>query len=187
MTEQATPQVDQMVKWDLDHAHTEIQFKVKHMMVTTVTGVFRKFDAVVEIPGNNLADAKIEFHADVDSISTNNDQRDGHLKSTDFFSGEKHPQLTFVKTGARKVDDEGNWVLTGDLTMNGVTRSVDLDVEWGGTAKDGEGKLHAGASITGKINRKDWNINWNVALEAGGVLVGETVRIACNVEMVKQG
>ena len=175
------------VKWTIDPAHSEIQFKVKHMMISTVTGSFGKFGADIEANGDDLSTAKIRFHADVESITTGNGQRDGHLKSTDFFSGEKHPQITFVSTGSKAVDGDGSWTLLGDLSMNGITKPVELDVEWGGVMKDPYGNTKAGVSIHGKVNRKDWGINWNAALEAGGVMVSDEVRIACEVQLVKQG
>ncbi len=175
------------VKWTIDPAHSEIQFKVKHMMISTVTGSFGKFGADIEANGDDLSTAKIRFHADVESITTGNGQRDGHLKSTDFFSGEKHPQITFVSTGSKSVDRDGSWTLLGELSMNGITKPVQLDVEWGGVMKDPYGNTKAGVSIHGKVNRKDWGINWNAALEAGGVMVSDEVRIACEVQLVKQG
>lgn len=175
------------VKWTIDPAHSEIQFKVKHMMISTVTGSFGKFGADIEANGDDLSTAKIRFHADVESITTGNGQRDGHLKSTDFFSGEKHPQIVFTSTGSKAVDGDGSWTLLGDLSMNGITKPVELDVEWGGVMKDPYGNTKAGVSIHGKVNRKDWGINWNAALEAGGVMVSDEVRIACEVQLVKQG
>ncbi len=174
-------------KWTIDPVHSEIQFKVKHMMISTVTGSFGKFDADIEADGDDLSTAKIRFQADVDSITTGNSQRDGHLRSADFFSGEKHPQIVFTSTGSRSVDRDGSWTLMGDLSMNGITKPVKLDVEWGGVLKDPYGNTKAGVSIHGKVNRKDWGINWNTALEAGGMLVSDEVRIACEVQLVKQG
>lgn len=175
------------VKWTIDPMHSEVQFKVKHMMISTVTGSFQKYDADIEVVGDDLSTAKVDFRAEVDSISTNNAQRDAHLKSQDFFSGEKHPHIRFVKTGAKPVDHDGSWTLYGDLTMNGVTRPVELSVEWGGVMKDPYGNTKAGISVHGKVNRKDWGINWNAALEAGGLLVSDEVRITCEVQLVKQG
>ena len=175
------------VKWTIDPMHSEVQFKVKHMMISTVTGSYQKYDADIEVVGDDLSTAKVDFRAEVDSISTNNAQRDAHLKGQDFFSGEKHPHIRFVKTGAKPVDHDGSWTLYGDLTMNGVTRPVELSVEWGGVMKDPYGNTKAGISVHGKVNRKDWGINWNAALEAGGLLVSDEVRIACEVQLVKQG
>lgn len=174
-------------KWTIDPAHSEIQFKVKHMMISTVTGQFQSFQADIESDGDDLSNAHVRFQADVDSITTGNAQRDGHLKSIDFFSGEEHPLIVFTSTGSKPVDGDGSWTLLGELSMNGITRPVKLDVEWGGVMKDPYGNTKAGVSVHGKVNRKDWNINWNTALEAGGVLVSDEVRIACEVQLVKQG
>ncbi|MBP8823268.1 MAG: YceI family protein [Flavobacteriales bacterium] len=175
------------VKWSIDPAHSEIQFKVKHMMISTVTGSFGKFTADIEADSDDLSQAQIHFQAEVDSISTGNTNRDNHLKSAEFFSGGEHPRITFVSTGSKAVDGDGSWTLYGDLTMNGTTRPVTLDVEWGGVVKDPYGNTKAGVSIHGRINRKDWGINWNTAMEAGGLMVSDEVRIACEVQLVKQG
>lgn len=175
------------VKWTIDPAHSEIQFKVKHMMISTVTGSFGQFTADIEADGDDLSQARIQFQAEVDSISTGSTNRDEHLKSAEFFSGEKHPRITFTSTGSKSVDGDGSWTLYGDLTMNGITKPVALDVEWGGVMKDPYGNTKAGVSIHGKVNRKDWGINWNAALEAGGLMVSDEVRIACEVQLVRQG
>ncbi len=175
------------VKWTIDPVHSEIQFKVKHMMISTVTGSFGKFKADIEADGDDLSQARIRFQADVDSIVTGNADRDKHLHSADFFGGDSHPRITFTSTGSRSVDGDGSWTLPGDLTMNGITKPVTLDVEWGGVMKDPYGNTKAGVSIHGKVNRKDWGINWNAVLEAGGLMVSDEVRIACEVQLVKQG
>lgn len=172
-------------KWAIDPAHSEIQFKVKHLMITTVTGSFKEFTSEVITQGDDFTTAKIKFQAATPSVYTNSDQRDGHLKSADFFDVEKFPVLTFESTSLKKVDDE-NFTLNGDLTIRDVTRPVKLDVEVGGIGKDPWGNLKAGFSINGKINRKDWGLNWNAALESGGVLVSEDVRIFCEVQYAKQ-
>lgn len=187
MSQETETKTATMTKWTIDSVHSDIQFKVKHMMISTVTGNFTKFDADIEVPGEDLDQAKVQFRAEVDSITTNNAQRDAHLKGQDFFSGEKHPQVTFEKTGAKAVDNDGSWTMYGNLTMNGHTRPVQLSVEWGGVMKDPYGNVKAGVSVHGKLNRKDWGINWNAALEAGGVLVSDEVRINCEVQLVKQG
>lgn len=175
------------VKWTIDPVHSEIQFKVKHMMISTVTGSFGKFTADIEADGDDLSQAQIRFQAEVDSINTGNADRDKHLRSADFFGGDDHPRIAFTSTGSKSVDGDGSWTLLGDLTMNGITKPVVLDVEWGGVLKDPYGNTKAGVSIHGKVNRKDWGINWNAALEAGGLLVSDEVRIACEVQLVKQG
>jgi polyisoprenoid-binding protein YceI len=175
------------VKWTIDPAHSEIQFKVKHLMITTVTGSFQKFGADIEAAGDDLNSAKVEFWADANSITTHNDQRDAHLRTADFFNSEANPKITFTATGTESVDHVGSWTLHGDLTMNGITKPVKLDAEWGGVTKDPYGNTKAGVSIHGKVNRRDWGINWNAALETGGMMVSDEVRIACEVQLVKQG
>jgi polyisoprenoid-binding protein YceI len=173
-------------KWTIDPVHSEIQFKVKHLMITTVTGSFQKFDADIT-SGDDLSAANIVFTADVASITTGNAQRDAHLKSADFFDVEKYPAIVFKATGTKSIDHDGSWELRGDLTINGITKPVKLDVEWGGVMKDPWGNTKAGVSIHGKIDRKDWGLTWNAALEAGGMLVSDDVRISCEVQLVKQG
>ncbi|MEE1899755.1 hypothetical protein GN157_07000 [Flavobacterium rakeshii] len=172
-------------KWVIDPSHSEIGFKVKHMMFTNVSGSFQKFDAFIETNGDDFENAKIEFTGEVDSITTGNADRDAHLLSADFFDAAEFPQLTFSATSFTK-EDEGEYTLKGDLTLHGVTKPVKLDVEFGGLAKDPWGNTKTGFSITGKINRKDWGLNWNSALEAGGVLVGEEVKLAIELQFIQQ-
>jgi polyisoprenoid-binding protein YceI len=171
-------------QWILEPTHSEVQFKVKHLMISTVTGHFQKINATVETEGNDFTTAKAHFTADVDSISTNNEQRDGHLKSGDFFDAASHPQIVFDSTHLEKVS-ETNYKLSGNLTMRGVTKPVSLDVEYGGTITDPWGNTRAGFSLEGKINRKDFGVQWNMATEAGGLVVGEEVKLHINVEFVK--
>lgn len=154
-------------------------------MFTNVSGSFQKFDASIETEDDNFENAKIEFTGEVDSITTGNADRDKHLLSPDFFDAENNPKLTFSASSFKKLN-EGEYELKGDLTLHGVTKPVKLDVEFGGLAKDPWGNLKAGMSITGKINRKDWGLNWNSALEAGGVLVGEEVKLNIELQFVKQ-
>lgn len=192
MNEQATAantatNAAQRVKWAIDPAHSEVQFKVKHMMISTITGSFTQFEADIDVAGDDLATAQVEFRANVASISTHNSQRDAHLQGSDFFGGEAHPQVVFKLKRAEPVDRDGSWTLYGDLSMNGTTKEVKLDAEWGGVLKDPFGNTKAGVSIHGKISRKDWGLNWNAALETGGVMVSDEVRIACEVQLVKQG
>jgi polyisoprenoid-binding protein YceI len=172
-------------KWMIDPAHSEIQFKVKHMMITTVTGSFKEFKSEVETEGLDFSTAKIGFEASAASVFTNAEQRDAHLRSADFFDAENFPVLSFVSSRLLKIDDE-TWQLTGNLKIKEVSRPVKLDVEFGGVGKDPWGNTKAGFSINGKINRKDWDLNWNAALEAGGVLVSDEVRIYAEVQYVKQ-
>ncbi len=174
-----------MATYKIDPAHSEILFKVKHLMITNVTGSFGTFDGTLESESADFSDAKATFEADINSITTNNEQRDGHLKSDDFFSAEKFPKLTFVSTSFVKVNDE-DYKLTGDLTIKGVTKSVTLDVVYGGTTNDPWGQTKAGFEINGKINRKDFGLVWGVVTEAGSVLLGDDVKLALNVQFTKQ-
>lgn len=174
------------ILWKIDPAHSEIQFKVKHLMITTVTGYFRKFDLEVETETEDFTTAKrIEFTADIDSIDTNNDQRDTHLKSADFFDAENHEQLRFV---GGKYESHGNEAkLHGDLTIRGITKPITLDVEFNGTVIDPYGQYKAGFNVKGKISRKEFNLLWNAVTEAGQVVVSDDIRILAEIQLVKQG
>lgn len=174
-----------MATYKIDPAHSEILFKVKHLMITNVTGSFGTFDGTLESESDDFSGAKATFEADINSITTNNEQRDGHLKSDDFFSAEKFPKLTFVSTSFVKVNDE-DYKLTGDLTIKGVTKEVTLDVTYGGTTNDPWGQTKAGFEINGKINRKDFGLVWGVVTEAGSVLLSDDVKLALNVQFTKQ-
>lgn len=170
--------------WNLDPAHSEIIFKVKHLMITNVKGEFRTFSSQILSEGSDFSKAKISLKIDSSSIFTNQEDRDNHLRSADFFETEKYPELVFEGTSFSRLDDE-NYKLKGNLTMKGVTREVTLDVEFGGLMKDPWGNEKAGFSVTGKLNRKDWGLNWNAALEAGGVMVSEEVKIQAEVQYLK--
>ncbi|MDB5257811.1 MAG: hypothetical protein JWM14_2506 [Chitinophagaceae bacterium] len=169
-----------MAKWNLDATHSEVGFKVKHLMINNVKGQFNSFNVELQSEGDDFKAAAISFTAEVSSIDTSNEQRDQHLKSADFFDVEKYPQITFKST---RYDGK---VLEGDLTIKDVTKAVKLDVDFGGIAKDPWGNTKAGFTITGKINRKDWGLNWNAALETGGVLVSEEVSIIAEIQLAKQ-
>jgi polyisoprenoid-binding protein YceI len=162
--------------WKLDPAHSELTFKVKHLMISNVKGEFQKFDAQLNTQGKDFNKAKITGTVEANSIYTNNKDRDEHLRSGDFFDAENHSELKFEGTAFEKLDDD-NYKLTGLLTIKDITKEVVLDVEHGGVMKDPIGQEKAGFSISGKINRKDYGLNWNAALEAGGVMVGEEVRL----------
>jgi polyisoprenoid-binding protein YceI len=176
-----------ITKWTIDPAHSTIEFKVKHLMITTVTGSFQRFDADITAPGDDLSKARVSFRAEAASVTTGSEQRDAHLKSPDFFDTAKHPHITFISTKAESVDDDGSWTLHGDLTINGIAKPVKLDVEFGGVMKDPWGNTKAGVTINGRLDRKQWGLVWNAALEAGGMLVSDEVRIACEVQLVQQG
>jgi polyisoprenoid-binding protein YceI len=171
-------------KWTIDPAHSEIQFKVKHLMVTTVTGSFKKFEGGAETESDDFNDAKISFSADIASIDTGSSDRDNHLKTADFFELEKHPKLQFTSTSFKKKSDE-DYELNGDLTIRGITKPVKLKVVYAGQAKDPWGNTKAGFELEGKINRKDWGLTWNAPLEAGGVLVSDEVRLLAEIQLVK--
>jgi polyisoprenoid-binding protein YceI len=173
-------------KWVIDPTHSEVQFKVKHLMITTVTGSFDIFKATIETDNEDFSKAKISFSADVASVTTGNADRDNHLKTADFFDVEKYPTLTFEATKFENVDNDGSYELFGDLTLHGVTKNIELGVEFGGVAKDPWGNVKAGFTINGKINRKDFGLVWNAPTEAGGVLVSEEVKIACEIQLIEQ-
>ncbi|MBC7451987.1 MAG: polyisoprenoid-binding protein [Cytophagales bacterium] len=171
--------------WNLDPTHSEVGFKVKHMMITNVSGSFGTFGVQVSSDGADFTKSSIEFTADVTSVSTGNEQRDGHLKSGDFFDAEKFPKISFSSTSFEKKSDD-EYVLKGNLTIKDITKSVQLSVEYGGIGKDPWGNEKAGFTITGKINRTDFGLNWNAALETGGVLVSEEIKLSAEIQLVKK-
>lgn len=177
-------QTENLTAWALDTAHSEIQFKIKHLVISTVTGYFRSFEANVETEGDNFETAKVHFSADVNSVDTNNEMRDNHLKSADFFSAEEFPKLTFESNSLKKVDDE-NYKMTGILTMRGTSKEITLDVEFGGSAVDPYGNEKVGFEINGKIKRKEFGLNWDAVTEAGGVVVSDEVKLHLNVQFNK--
>ncbi|MCP2035999.1 YceI family protein [Planococcus liqunii] len=169
-----------MKKWTIDAAHSEIGFSVKHMMISKVKGSFTSFDAEVEANEEDLNGALIDFKIDVASINTNNTDRDNHLRSADFFDAESHPHITFKANDITKKDDE--YELTGDLTIKGITRPATFEVEYGGKGTNPWGVEVVAFSAEGKVNRKDFGLTWNQALETGGVMVGEDIKIALELE-----
>ena len=172
--------------WVIDPMHSEIQFKIKHLMITNVTGSFGLFQASVQTENEDFMRAKVSFTADVDSISTGNEQRDSHLKSADFFDAASYPKIAFVATKFETVDNDGSYELYGDLTIKDKTKNVKLEVEFGGVVQDAYGNTKAGFSINGKINRKDFGLTWSAVTETGGVVVSDEVRIACEVQLIEQ-
>jgi len=172
-------------KWAIDPTHSELTFRVKHLMITNVKGEFRKFDVNVESNGSDFSNSKVSVKVDAASIDTNNPDRDAHLRSADFFDVENHKELTFESTELNKLDED-NYQLKGILSMKGINKEVVLDVDFGGFIKDLYGNEKAGFSISGKFNRKDWGLNWNAALETGGLMVSEEVRLNAEVQLVKQ-
>jgi polyisoprenoid-binding protein YceI len=172
-------------KWTIDATHSKIAFKVKHLMISNVIGSFREFEGAVSTVGNDFSKSVITLSLNTASVDTEIADRDGHLKSSDFFDVENHPKITFGGSGLTDLGDD-LYSLTGDLTIKGVSHPVTLNVEFGGVNSDPWGNVKAGFSITGKISRKDWGLTWNAALETGGVLVGDEVKINCDIELVKQ-
>jgi polyisoprenoid-binding protein YceI len=172
-------------KWTLDPTHSELTFKVKHLMISNVKGEFKDFDVQMEVEDSDLSKSNIQVKVDATSISTNNTDRDNHLKSADFFDVENHSELRFETKSVQKVDDD-QYRLKGLLTIRGVSREVVLDMEYGGFMKDPYGNEKAGFSVSGKISRKEFGLNWNAALEAGGVMVGDEVKLHAEVQMVKE-
>ncbi|WP_271424432.1 YceI family protein [Aequorivita sinensis] len=166
--------------WKLDPTHSEIEFKVKHMMISTVTGSFSEFDATAETEDDSFKNAEFAFNAKVDSISTKNEDRDTHLKSDDFFNEEQFPQLTFK---SKSFDGEK---MIGDLTIRDVTKEITLDVDFNGIAEDPYGQTKAGLEATGTINRKDFNLSWSAVTEAGNIVVSDKVKLIANLQFIKQ-
>lgn len=172
-------------RWVVDPAHTEISFRVKHLMITNVKGIFLGYQVEVFTDGDDFTDARITFTMNPASIFTGDEKRDAHLRSADFFDVQHFPEAgftgsSFVATGT------DTWELTGDLMMRGVTRTVKLNVGFEGLINDPWGHHKAGFTVTGKINRREWGLNWNTAVEAGGVMVSEEVRIECEVQLTRK-
>ena len=173
-------------KWLSDPAHSEVQFKVKHLMITTVTGYFRDFKVEVETEGDDFTRASlIEFTANINSVDTNNSQRDTHLKSSDFFDADNHPDIHYSGKKFEKVDGD-NYALHGDLTIRGVSKPVTVEVEFGGMVTDPYGQVKAGFTVEGKIKRKDFGLMWNAVTEAGQVVVSNDIKIHAEIQLVRQ-
>lgn len=172
------------MSWQIDSSHSHINFTARHMMISKVRGSFETFSGAVKFDENNPVNTTVDIEVDLSSINTRDAQRDGHLKSPDFFDVEAHPTMHFVSTRVEQID-ENNGRLIGNLTIKGVTHEVALDVEYAGMAKSPWGTESAGFSATGSLNRKDWGLNWNQALETGGVLVGDKINIEIELELVK--
>jgi polyisoprenoid-binding protein YceI len=173
-----------MTKWKIDPSHSEVNFKVKHLLISTVRGHFNSFDAVIETAQNDFSDAKIKFEAETNSINTQNDQRDAHLKSVDFFDTEKHPKLTFVSTSVKQISDS-ELEVKGNLSIRGVTKEITLDVIYNGTVTGFGNTEVAGFEIRGKLNRFDFGLQWNALTEAGGVVVSNEVKLEILAEFNK--
>lgn len=174
----------QKTKWVIDPTHSKVNFRVKHLMISNVEGNFREFEGQATTSGDDFTTVQVSFTMKSASVDTEIADRDAHLKSPDFFDVEKYPVISFVANGMKDLGDD-MYELTGDLTIKDITHPVTLTVEYGGTMTDPWGNVKAGFSLTGKIKRKDWGLNWNTALEAGGVLVGEEVKISGDIQFAK--
>lgn len=174
-----------MATWTIDTAHSEIGFKVKHLVISTVSGKFTTFEGKLEGEIDDLTNAKISFSADVDSIHTGVEQRDGHLKSADFFDAASHPKITFVSTAIESKGGD-DYIVKGDLTIRGTTKPVSLNVEFGGVQNNLYGQTAAGFEITTKINRQEYGLTWSAVTEAGGIVVADEVKFIANVELIKE-
>jgi len=173
-------------KWVLDPTHSEVNFKAKHLVISTVSGKFRKFEGTVETESDNdFSSAKVEFTVDVASIDTNQDPRDEHLRSADFFDAVNHPNIVFKSTSFEK-DGDDEFTLTGDLTIRGITKPVKLDVEFGGTTTDAYGNFKAGFDVSGQVSRKEFGLTWNAVTEAGSVVVGDTIKFQISVQFIRE-
>ena len=174
-----------MATWTIDPAHSEIGFKIKHLVISTVSGKFTSFEGKLEGDPEDFTQSQISFTADIDSINTGNEQRDGHLKSGDFFDAAKHPKLLFSSTAI--VNKNGSdYKVTGDLTIRGTTKPITLNVDFGGVQNNMYGQTVAGFEITGKINRQEYGLTWSAVTEAGGIVVSDDVKLAIDAELVKQ-
>jgi len=171
-------------KWIIDPTHSEVHFKVKHLVISTVTGTFKSFAGSMDSENEDFQDAAIEFTLDVDSIDTNQEQRDGHLKSADFFDAAQFPKISFKSSSFKKVGDD--YELAGDLTVKNVSKPVKLNVEFGGTATDFYGNDKAGFEVSGKISRKEFGLTWDGITEAGAIVVGDEIKLQINVQFAKQ-
>jgi polyisoprenoid-binding protein YceI len=172
-------------KWVIDPMHSEVQFKVKHLMISTVTGSFNKFSGTATTQSEDFENAEIQFSLDVNSISTNQEMRDDHLKKEEFFHSEKYPTIDFKSTSFKRIN-ETDYTLVGNLTIKGVTKEVQVNAEFGGKSKDHQGNLKAGFEITGTINRKDFGLTYNALTETGGLALGENIKLIANIQVAKQ-
>jgi polyisoprenoid-binding protein YceI len=171
--------------WSVDPSHSEIGFRIRHLMITNVKGFFSEYTATAQTRGDNWLSATIDVRIKPNSINTNDTNRDNHLRSADFFDVENHGDIHFASTSVEKNDEE-HYTIHGNLTIKGITKSIVLKAEISDVAKDPWGNLKVGAIVTGKINRKDWGLNWNATLETGGFLVADDIKIDCEVQLVKQ-
>ncbi len=168
-------------KWAIDPMHSEVQFKIKHLVISTVTGSFKKFEGTIVRNGEDFTGADVNFEIDVASIDTNQPKRDEHLKSRDFFDVETYPKISFTSTSFLKSGED--YKIIGNLTIRNITKTIELDVEYGGFQKDIEGNMKHGFEVTGKIKRKEFDMNFNALTETGGLTLGEEVKLIANIQV----
>ena len=177
----------EQTKWAIDPAHSEIGFKVRHLMIAHVRGIFKTFDASIFTTGFDFRTSEVDLWIDASTINTGDVKRDRHLKSRDFFDVKKFKQITLTSSTIVKADKGGNHELWGELTMMGITHNVKLNVQFGGILNDPWGNERAGFSVTGNIKRSDWGLTWNATTESSGLMVSDEVSISCEVELTKIG
>ncbi|MGP8215486.1 MAG: YceI family protein [Bacteroidia bacterium] len=178
-------EVLQKTKWAIDPMHSEVQFKVKHLMISSVTGSFIKFNGTVTSQSENFEEAEVIFSLDVNSIFTNQEMRDTHLKSNDFLEAARYPTIDFKSTSFKKIKNK-EYLLTGNLTIKGITKEVEMKVEFGGVAQDSHGNLKAGFEVTGIVNRKDFGVSYNPANDSGGITLSDEIRLIANIQVTKE-
>lgn len=179
--------MEQLVKekWVIDPTHSEIGFKIRHLMITNVKGSFREFDADIHTIGDDFMTAKVECWVKSASVDTGSEDRDNQIKGPEFFDVEHYPQITFKADTYENVDNDGSYELWGDLVIKGISKRIRLDVEFGGVIRDPWGSEKAGFTINGKINRSDWGLNWNTSFDTGGVLLSENLYVSCEVQLIR--
>ncbi len=180
------PIINPKTNWVIDASHSEIGFKVKHLMISSIRGVFNDFEANIITTGEEFVTAEIEFSMNVNSLNTNHEHRDKHLKSSDFFDAVNHQKINFSANYYKVIDSDASSELFGYLTIKGITKQIKLDVEFGGIKTDLSGVERAGFSVQGKINRKDWNLNWNSTLDNGEAIIANEVKIYCDIQLIKK-
>lgn len=179
--------MENKTKWSIDQTHSEIAFKVKHLMIANVKGAFKQFDASIYTIGKDFKTAEIDVWVDVASIITGDLKRDEHLKSVEFFDANIHKQITFVSTSIEKTDSISNYEILGKLSIKGISKNIKLNAHFGGIMKDPWGNEKAGFEVVGTINRSDWGLTWNTTLETGGIMVSDEIHISCEIELINKG
>lgn len=179
--------VTTQTKWTVDRTHSEVAFKIKHLMISNVKGMFNTFEATIYTTSNDFSTADIDLWIDPSSISTGDLKRDEHLKSPEFFDVLNHRQITFISNTIGQPDEKGNHELWGELTMLGITKNIKLNVQFGGIIQDPWENEKAGFTVSGVIRRSDWGLTWNAPLEAGGVLISDEIKILCEIELINKG